>query len=505
MNAAPFMKTPKEGNVEEIRMRKEYKANYLSEIYNIIIEMTNSNIIIRNTYYELKLSPQNLSLLTNIIFNSTNEAFEFIINIFNQNRYYIKRIFSNKILLGIQIYDNIKGQQKEIELELKENFEDKDYLIKELFNKYIRIEKDLNEVKYNNNILKDTNNKLNMDNANLKMELKSIKNNNNNSNNGLQMQISNNMNMINQLQQQLNQFSNIFQQINQIQNQINSLSMSMNNNSFNLNNQFSLNKNNQNNIQLNNNDKIPVIFRPISIDGKIIAPILIYCNVNDDIQTLFQKFRDQDAYYEKDIKFIFNAKPIFENLSNKIKYYGITYSANIFVVKAGINFKISNEYFYITPYILHFDREKKISELIQNFLDDTGFNSTDVKNYVYNNKNLNPNLTIKEIGIKNNSEILVNLHSKSSIKLINLIFQNGGNESEKIIIKCLKNEKFGSVKRKFEKITSNLSDNFKFAFDLREIDSIDFLKWSALKYKTLEDLGLKDNSVIIYSNKVKKF
>jgi len=57
MNAAPFMKTPKEANVEEIRMRKEYKANYLSEIYNIIIEMTNYNIIIRNTYYELKLNP----------------------------------------------------------------------------------------------------------------------------------------------------------------------------------------------------------------------------------------------------------------------------------------------------------------------------------------------------------------------------------------------------------------------------------------------------------------
>ena len=128
MNAAPFMKTPKEANVEETRMRMEYKANYLSEIYNIIIEMTNYNIIIRNTYYELKLSPQNLSLLTNIIFNSTNEAFEFIINIFNQNRFYIKGIFSNKILLGIQIYDNIKGQQKEIELELKENFEDKELI-----------------------------------------------------------------------------------------------------------------------------------------------------------------------------------------------------------------------------------------------------------------------------------------------------------------------------------------------------------------------------------------
>jgi len=162
-----------------------------------------------------------------------------------------------------------------------------------------------------------------------------------------------------------------------------------------------------------------------------------------------------------------------------------------------INFKISNEYFYMAEYNDY--QDKKISELIQNFLDGTGFNSTDVKNYVYNNKVLNQNLTIKEIGIKNNSDILVNLNSKSPIKLVNLIFQLGVDESERIIIKCLKNEKFDSVIRKFEKITSNQCNYIRFAFDLREIDTFDNLKWSALKYKTLEDLGLKDNSVIVYS------
>jgi len=265
-----------------------------------------------------------------MIFNSTNEAFEFIINIFNQNRYYIKGISSNKILLGIQIYDNIKGQQKEIELELKENFEDKDYLIKELFNKYVRIEKDLNEVKYSNNILKDANNKLNMDNTNLKMELESIKNNNNNSNNGLQMQISNNMNMINQLQQQLNQFSNKIQQINQIQNQVNSLSMSMNNNSLNLNNQFSLNNNNQNNIQLKNNnnsndnnnnnnqsdvplgggDNITVSFCLSGFGGNFPRNIGIDCNVNDSAPKIFRN-SEKELHIMKKISFLIKTQDLY--------------------------------------------------------------------------------------------------------------------------------------------------------------------------------------------------
>ena len=250
MKPAQFMMTPNANNMEEILMRKEYKAIYLSQIYNIIIEKTNYNINIRSTYYQLKLNMEQISSLTNIIFNSIDETFDFIINIFNQNKYYIKGITSNSLILIIQIYDMINGNQKEIELYLNENFEDKNYLIKELFNKYIRIEKDIIDIKNENNNLKIENNKLNQDNINLKIEIESIKNN---QINGINMQINNINNMIYQIQQQLNQF----------QNQINSLSMSMNMNQLNLNNQISLNNNIQNNnIQSQNNNNITVVFRP---------------------------------------------------------------------------------------------------------------------------------------------------------------------------------------------------------------------------------------------------
>ena len=94
-----FQMTPKESFTEEIIMRKEFKVIFYSEIYTIIIEKTNTNIILRSTYYELKLNPENLSLLTNTIFNSIDGAFEFMMNIFNNNQYFIKGIFSNKIFI----------------------------------------------------------------------------------------------------------------------------------------------------------------------------------------------------------------------------------------------------------------------------------------------------------------------------------------------------------------------------------------------------------------------
>ena len=58
MEEANFMMTPKVKKEEERLMRMEYRANYSSEIYNIIIEKTTYNIIILINYYELKMNSQ---------------------------------------------------------------------------------------------------------------------------------------------------------------------------------------------------------------------------------------------------------------------------------------------------------------------------------------------------------------------------------------------------------------------------------------------------------------
>ena len=477
MNPAPFMRmTPKESETEQIMIRKEYKAKYLSEFYNIIIEKTKNNIIIRTTYYELKLNSQDLSLLTKAKFNSINEAFDFLINIFDQNRYYIKGIFSNKIILIISINDMIRATFKEFELELKENFEDKNYLIKELFNKYIKMEKDINEVKFNNKMLKDENNKLNKDNTDLKIEIESMKNYSNNSINGLQIQINNIVNMINQIKQQLSQFYNIVQQINQ--NQISSL---------NLNNQLSLNNFNENNNDINTN----VIFRGNGYNW--LNPFIVLCKPNDSINELIKKFREKIDYYKKDIKFIFNAKIICRNFSDTIENYGITNNSNIFVVKSKkINFIISNGYFYVN-YIVN--PNQKFSDIIKEFLSETGINASDINNYIYNLVNINPNQTLEEYNIKNDSDIIVELNKKSQIKYINIIFEGHYN---KIAIKCLRAEKFSSVVRKFNEVTENQNNYIKFIFGSNRIDNnqISNSKWKDIEDKSVEDLGLKENSII---------
>ena len=205
MESSPYIKTPFENfdKEEDIVIKKEYKINYYSNILKIIIAKTKYNVIIRSSYYELKYNINDLSILTKIKFNSIDEAYEFIDNIFNQNKYYIKDISSDQIILIIKTYDVIKGKEKNIELYLTENFDNKNYLIKELFNKYNKIENEIDSIKNVNKITNEENNKLKQDNINLKLEIELMKNNINNQNNqigGLQMQI---MNMINQMQQQI--------------------------------------------------------------------------------------------------------------------------------------------------------------------------------------------------------------------------------------------------------------------------------------------------------------
>ena len=136
--------------------------------------------------------------------------------------------------------------------------------------------------------------------------------------------------------------------------------------------------------------------------------------------------------------------------------------------------------------------------MTKEFLENTGLNPSDIKNYIYNNKKINPNLTIKEIGIKNNSEIIIDLKDKS-IKFINIIFKISNND-EGIKIKCLKKEKFTTLIRRFKIITTNEDKCISFVFDLKEIDDLDTLKQEEASNKSLEELGLKDNSIIYYTD-----
>ena len=496
MKPTSLIQTPNENTIEEILIRKEYKAKYLSEIYNITIEKTNRNIIIHTTYYQLKLNTEQVSVQINDNIKSIDEAYEFITNIFNQNKYYIKEITSNSIILIIKAFDIIKGIEKEIELSLKENFEDKNYLIKELFNKYIKMEKDITEVKDTNMIFKEENNNLKKENNNLKMEIESIKNNQMNE---INMQIMNINNIIKQIQIQLNQFNDSFQKVNQIQNQINSLSKSMNMNQSNLDNQLSLN-----NIQSSRNNnalEMSVTFRE---NSKGAQNWNIQCYSNEKIEKAIERMRNISNMNDKNVRFIYNAKRIYENILTN-KQYDIANNANIFIVKRMIiKFYLSNskEYFYLTEYSM----KGTISDLIKQFLYETGLNSSEIKNFIYDKKKLNLSSPIAELGLKNNSEIFVNLKN-NSIKYINIIFEINdifdynifSYVTKRVTIKCLKTEKFLSVYNRFKEITSSQNKYIRFSFDLKEIDEFDSFIWRIVQSKSLEELGLRDNSIIYFT------
>ena len=232
MKAVPYIKTPQIEEEEDLLIKKEYITKYNSDLIKIIIGKTKNNIIIRSTYYKLKLNKDDLSLLTRIMYNSIDESFKYIENIFNNNKYKIKEKSSKKIKLSITIYDIIKEKEKDIELILLENFDNQNIYIKDLFNKYINIEKEINEIKNDNKIIKEENNKLKQDNNNLRNEIEFIKNNNNIG--SLQMKYMNMFNTINMIQQQINQF---IYRINEIEQKINMIS----NNGLNLMNQNNFN------------------------------------------------------------------------------------------------------------------------------------------------------------------------------------------------------------------------------------------------------------------------
>ena len=519
MSAAPYFKTPKENDLEEeILSKKEYKGIYYSDYINILIGKTKKNIILRSDYYELKLNIENLSILTKTLFKTIDESFEFIINIFNQKKFSIKVKNSNLIIINMIIYDMIKGKDKKIELCLKENFDNKNYLIKELYNKYNKLEKEIIEEKKNKKIINEENNKLKQENMNMKMEIESIKNNHNNKIGEMKINILNMSNQIYQLQQQINQF--IFQ-INQIYQQINSISMNnnnimnqsngsfMNQNSFNLMNQnnsnlMSFNEINPMNQYCDKKDSFHEIekskncifrFTDNYLNYEKDAAILISFHNNDLLSELIQRFISQTniKINNKNLKYIFNAKQI--NTFLTAKEVGLMENCNIFVVGyIKITFTISGLDVPIIIIMNSSEFDTKVSELIDIYLDYSGLNIYDIIRFEYNSKILNvDNSRVFEV-LENNSTIFVITKKKFKTIFVFIKYYNNVSKEYEMPFKmeCLKNTKIKALieiyKNKFE-IKYYYDELFYAFFNSEKID-VD---------KRIEETKIKNNSTIIIS------
>ena len=108
---------------------------------------------------------------------------------------------------------------------------------------------------------------------------------------------------------------------------------------------------------------------------------------------------------------------------------------------------------------------------------------------------------IKESEVKDNSEIIIKLN-KNSAYFINIKFQSLDESYEEATdLICCNKEKISSIITRFkEAIELKLEFYLRFLIKKIEIDESDLLKLKIADL-TVEDFGLKNNSIIFYEKK----
>lgn len=341
----PYVKTPKGVDKKEDFLEyKEFKLNNEGSFIEIIIVKTAKNIIIKALYYEIRLTPKELSVLTKIMCNSVNEVYEFIKNSFDQKKVIIKNIAINQMKLIILVYDPFKRKEKEVEIILLSNFKNEEYIFYYLINKYFKLDKEINSIKNNynkiieeNKQIKEENRQIKEENRQIKTEINQIKQAN------LEIQ-----SQINLLESKMNNNQIRGQMTNQPnQNLMNynmgmkkSLTFSQNQN---FRNPFSRIDNNNNNYDDDkwlqgfgveeDNKPIPkqVYFRQSGNDfPKKMLPIKIDCFDWEKISQLISKYREKAGYSYIKLKFVYNGQLLNQDLT--VGEAGIINNSNIFVV-----------------------------------------------------------------------------------------------------------------------------------------------------------------------------
>ena len=121
-------------------------------IYKIIIGISKNKVFIKSRNYFLSFKQNDLSNLAQMKFNTIDEAYQFILNKFEENNVIIKDIkFNEKMIISIKNED-----AKEIELILTYNNENNDIIMNEIN----ELKKEIIHLKEENNILKKDLNKL---------------------------------------------------------------------------------------------------------------------------------------------------------------------------------------------------------------------------------------------------------------------------------------------------------------------------------------------------------
>ena len=121
--------TPEEDNEfeENNLVKSEFKAYYNYKTIFITLLKAKEYILIRSSFYEIKLYPNNFAFIVGNKRNNIDETYEFLYDIFINDSFFIKSISNKNIKLSLIRNYSFKNQ-KEIELELTENLK-QNYLV----------------------------------------------------------------------------------------------------------------------------------------------------------------------------------------------------------------------------------------------------------------------------------------------------------------------------------------------------------------------------------------
>ena len=163
--------TPNENDINNDNVLEnyiDYEEYYLIEQkvgYKFIIIKYSNKIIIKCKNYRIILNNKDLSLLTKSNLNTIDDAYLFIINIFERNEVNIKNIeINHSITLLFKIY--VCNKSKDIEMKLSYKKTNKNLNFNELNNNYNNLKKEFNNLINEINKLKNEINELKRDKIN---------------------------------------------------------------------------------------------------------------------------------------------------------------------------------------------------------------------------------------------------------------------------------------------------------------------------------------------------
>lgn len=167
-----LIQTPNDNKVfeETILEINEYIINRGNVPINIFISKLRTGVIIRSISYEIKLTPNGFTTLTNQVFKSIDELYYFLKNVFDQKNVAIQEVSNRMMKLILNIFN------KKVEIFLASKKEINGYIINDLFNKYLRLEENVSNLNQLNKKIIEENSRVKEENLKFQQDFLNMKN-----------------------------------------------------------------------------------------------------------------------------------------------------------------------------------------------------------------------------------------------------------------------------------------------------------------------------------------